>query len=148
MLTKFMRTELWRRGVVLSILQQLHSTKPELRFCAGSNPARDVLEIYDGEDGQWQWSQLEIRLSAFVVQPYHKNNSSSSELTGILGQNAFGWSLINANWKNKIKRKSEYCCFFLYKLWTYFNQTIKFKQTGIYSQTILVIVFWNFTKVF
>ena len=29
---------------------QLHSTKPELRFCAGSNPARGVLEIRDGED--------------------------------------------------------------------------------------------------
>ena len=29
---------------------QLHSTKPELRFCAGSNPARCVLEIRDGED--------------------------------------------------------------------------------------------------
>ena len=29
---------------------QLHSTKPELRFCAGSNPARGVSEIRDGED--------------------------------------------------------------------------------------------------
>ena len=29
---------------------QLHSTKPELRFCAGSNPARNVSEIRDGED--------------------------------------------------------------------------------------------------
>ena len=29
---------------------QLHSTKPELRFCAGSNPARAVSEIHDGED--------------------------------------------------------------------------------------------------
>ena len=29
---------------------QLHSTKPELRFCAGSNPARGVSEIQDGED--------------------------------------------------------------------------------------------------
>ena len=25
-------------------------TKPELRLCAGSNPARGVLEIRDGED--------------------------------------------------------------------------------------------------
>ena len=30
--------------------KQLHSTKPELRFCAGSNLARGVLEIRDGED--------------------------------------------------------------------------------------------------
>ena len=29
---------------------QLHPTKPELRFCAGSNPAFGVLEIRDDED--------------------------------------------------------------------------------------------------
>ena len=29
---------------------QLHSTKPDLTFCAGSNPARGVSEIRDGED--------------------------------------------------------------------------------------------------
>ena len=29
---------------------QLHSTKPELRFCACSNPACSMLEIRDGED--------------------------------------------------------------------------------------------------
>ena len=29
---------------------QLHSTKHELRFCTGSNPACRVLEIQDGED--------------------------------------------------------------------------------------------------
>ena len=29
---------------------QLHSTEPELRFCAGSNPTRGVSEICDGED--------------------------------------------------------------------------------------------------
>ena len=29
---------------------QLHSTKPELRLCAGSSPARGVSEIRDGED--------------------------------------------------------------------------------------------------
>ena len=29
---------------------KLHSTKPELRFCAGSNSARGGLEIRDGED--------------------------------------------------------------------------------------------------
>ena len=32
----------WRRGVVVITIAQLHSTKPELRFCAGSNPARGV----------------------------------------------------------------------------------------------------------
>ena len=37
-------------GVVVITTAQLHSTKPELRFCAGSNPARGVSEIHDGED--------------------------------------------------------------------------------------------------
>ena len=41
---------LWRRGVVVITTAQLHSTKPELRFCTGSNPACSVLEIRDGED--------------------------------------------------------------------------------------------------
>ena len=40
----------WRCGVVVITTAQLYSTKPELRFCAGSNPARGVLEIRDGED--------------------------------------------------------------------------------------------------
>ena len=40
---------------------QLHSTKPELRFCTRSNPARGVSEIRDGED-HWQWSRLKIKL--------------------------------------------------------------------------------------
>ena len=37
-------------GSVVITTAQLHSTKPELRFCAGSNPARGVSEIHDGED--------------------------------------------------------------------------------------------------
>ena len=36
-------------GVVVIATVRLHSTKPELRFCAGSNPARGVSEICDGE---------------------------------------------------------------------------------------------------
>ena len=31
--------------VVVITTTQLHSTKPELRFCAGSNPARGMSEI-------------------------------------------------------------------------------------------------------
>ena len=42
----------------------LHSTKPELRFCASSNLARGGSEIWDGED-YCQWSRLEIKLNAF-----------------------------------------------------------------------------------
>ena len=55
---------MWHRGVVVITTAQLHSTKPELRFCAGSNPARGVSEIYDGED-LWQWSRLKIRPNVF-----------------------------------------------------------------------------------
>ena len=40
----------WRRGVVVITTAQLHSTKPELRFCTASNPARGVLEVCNGED--------------------------------------------------------------------------------------------------
>ena len=38
----------------------LHSAKPELRLCAGSNPDRSVSKFHDGED-LWQWSGLEIK---------------------------------------------------------------------------------------
>ena len=55
---------MWRRGAVVVATAQLHSTKSELRFCAGSNPARGVSEIRDGEN-LWQWSRLEIKLNAF-----------------------------------------------------------------------------------
>ena len=41
---------MWWHGVVVITTAQLHSTKPELRFCAGSNPARGVSEICNGED--------------------------------------------------------------------------------------------------
>ena len=40
----------WRCGAVVITTAQLHSSKPELRFCTGSNPARGVSEIRDGED--------------------------------------------------------------------------------------------------
>ena len=41
---------LWRRVAVVFTTAQLHSTKSELRFCAGSNPARGVSQIRDCED--------------------------------------------------------------------------------------------------
>ena len=52
------------RVVVVITTAQFHSTKSELWFCAGSDPAHDVSEIRDGED-LWRWSRLEIRLNAF-----------------------------------------------------------------------------------
>ena len=39
-----------RRSVVVITTAQPHSTKPELRFCTGSNPVRGVSEIRDGEN--------------------------------------------------------------------------------------------------
>ena len=53
----------WRRGVVGITAAQLDSTKPKLRFYAGSSPARGVLEIHDGKDHR-QLFQLEVRLNA------------------------------------------------------------------------------------
>ena len=37
-------------GVVVITAAQIHSNKPELRFCTDSNPVRDFSEIRDGED--------------------------------------------------------------------------------------------------
>ena len=37
-------------GVVVITTAQLHSTKSELSFCAGSNLAFSMSEIRDGED--------------------------------------------------------------------------------------------------
>ena len=50
--------------VVVITTAQLHSNKPELRFCAGSNPAHGVSQIGDGKD-LWQWSRLETRLNTW-----------------------------------------------------------------------------------
>ena len=41
---------LWDCGVVVIFTPQLRSTKPELRFCEGSNPTQDMLDIHDSED--------------------------------------------------------------------------------------------------
>ena len=40
----------WRSGVVVIAAAQLRSTKSELEFCVGSNPARGVSKICDGEN--------------------------------------------------------------------------------------------------
>ena len=76
----------WSRGVVVITTAQLHSTKPELRFYAGSVPAHGVSEIRDGED-LWQWSRLKIKLNDFRRYTYHKNNSSSSSSSSSVASN-------------------------------------------------------------
>ena len=41
---------LFHCGAVVITTAQFHSTKPELGFYAGSNPARGVSELRDGDD--------------------------------------------------------------------------------------------------
>ena len=41
---------MWHRDLVVITTAKLHSLKPELRFCASSNPAHDVSEISNGEN--------------------------------------------------------------------------------------------------
>ena len=69
-------------GVVVITTTQLHSAKLELMSCPSSNPARGVLDVYNGEN-IWQWSQLEIRINVFVGQPFCKNNSWSSSSSSL-----------------------------------------------------------------
>ena len=64
----------WHHGVMIITTTQLHLTKAEFRFCTGSNPACDMLDIPNGED-LWQWSQLEIRLNAFHRSTILQNSS-------------------------------------------------------------------------
>ena len=52
------------RCVVVITTAQLRSTKPELMFCASSNPACDVSEVCNVEKLR-QWSRMEIKLNLF-----------------------------------------------------------------------------------
>ena len=58
------------RGVVIAPTAKLNSTKPEPKYCVGSNPTSSFSEIGYGKN-TWQWSQLS------VSQPFPKNHSSS-----------------------------------------------------------------------
>ena len=53
----------WRCGVAVITTTQLHATKSELRFCAGSNPASSVSEICNDEK-LWQQPRQELSLSS------------------------------------------------------------------------------------
>ena len=55
-----------------------HSSKPEFRFSTGSNPARSVLEIRDGEN-RWQWSRLEIWLRLLSVNHTTKKKKKKKQ---------------------------------------------------------------------
>ena len=53
-------SSMWPRSVVVITTAQIHLTKSELRFYAGSNSARGLSEICNGENLR-EWSRLEIR---------------------------------------------------------------------------------------
>ena len=48
MLEQALHSKKWRRGAVVIASAQLHLTKPELMFCADSNPAHGVSKIRNG----------------------------------------------------------------------------------------------------
>ena len=93
-------TNLMARGVVVITTAQLHSTKPELRFCTGLFLARGVSEIRDGED-LWQWFRLEIRLNTFRQSTIsQKQFINSSSATYVLLSTAF-FNAILMRWSNR-----------------------------------------------
>ena len=115
----------WRHGVVVITTAQLHSTKPELRFCAGSKPACGALEICDGKN-LWQRSRLEIRLITFHrshVQQKHfiiihfSYFSTNQDCTQQII--CFMWSIEKKN-KNEtlFLQHSGLCSINMYKLWS------------------------------
>ena len=63
-------------------IAQCHSLKPELRFCAGSNPAGGISETWDGEN-LWQWYRLEIRLNAPCHSTIPQKNNSIHQPPGV-----------------------------------------------------------------
>ena len=67
----------WRRGVVFITIAQLHLTKIDISFGAGSNPAHGVLEIPDGED-LWQpltGNQAKcLSLVNYTIKAIHHHN--------------------------------------------------------------------------
>ena len=97
---------------------QLHSSKPELRFCTGSNPARGVLEIRDDED-LWQWSRLEIRLRLSPVNHTTKTIHHKLRISVILSSQ-WNMSLVRIFWViwRKLMHTREVPDFWgLHKIW-------------------------------
>ena len=94
------------RGVVFITTAQLNSSKPDLRFCAGSNPGRGVSEIRDGDD-LWQWSHLEIRLRFWSVNHTTETilswSSSSLLYVSDIGANSFAHFQLGASNSEKDK---------------------------------------------
>ena len=75
--------KVWRRGVVVITTAQLHLTEPILRFCAGSNHARGVSEIRDGEDAFRRSTMPQNNSLLF------SSSSSSSLSSSFSGKNGY-----------------------------------------------------------
>ena len=76
-ISKFEKPSTSGNRLVVITTAQRHSTKHELRFREGLDPASGVSEIRDG-GVLWQWSQLEIMLNVFRRSTILQNNSSLS----------------------------------------------------------------------
>ena len=110
---------------------QLQSLKPELRFCAGSNPARGMSEIRNGED-IWQWSQLEIRLNVF-------RRSTIPQKQFIIIFIIVGTFTSNF-YKKKVDQKNQLPCIVSFNFLTfyYLRDTIPFTNTGQILLDVLI----------
>ena len=72
---------------------QIHSTKSELRFCIGSNPARSMSKIRDGEDTtkkftktiqNWIFARQRTRDKNYcIVIIFHIDCSQKNQVTKI-----------------------------------------------------------------
>ena len=82
---------------------QLHLTKPELRFCTGSNSNRDLSKICDGKN-IWHWFGWKYGFKPFVNQPFLKNTPSSSPSSVVyetINTNLLGKALISRRFHEK-----------------------------------------------
>ena len=66
--------------------EQRNATKPELRFCSGSNPAHGVSEIWNGEN-HWKLFQLGIKRRLFLWSTIPQKQSHNSKV----GKHLYYW---------------------------------------------------------
>ena len=120
-------------GVFFITTPQLHSSESGLRFCAGSNPARRVSEIHDGED-LWQWSRMEIRLNAFRRSTIpQKNPKKTNKQNKTNNQQGERW------WSEAYSKLVSGKC-------VQMNHWKIFLAEYVYVSTILGKIFWNKVK--
>ena len=70
----------WCRGVEFLTVTKVQWTKPQVRFCAGSNPVLSVLEVCECENF-WPWSpfkHLHFKRQPYKMITHHSNNSSAT----------------------------------------------------------------------